>query len=481
MKRPAVNEIIQDPLASYEALREAIKTETHCSLPGIVKSFDPATQTATIQPAIRSKRYSDSGMQMADLPLLANVPVYFPGGGQYALTMPVQPGDECLVVFADSCIDAWYQSGGVQNQIDFRSHDLSDGFAFVGFRSRPKAIENFPMDNPSVIGDMDALKGPAGKSAYQLWLDAGNSGTVEEYMQSLVGPAGAPGSDASVTKAAVEAVLTGTIDSHGHTPAIVGAAPASHSHDASGINSGVLPIVRGGTGGATAAAARTSLRTPAIGVINSGVDLNTILESGMYRIQDTHPNMPAGVAYGQLIVSKGEGSDTIVQIACPYTDGSMYRRSSWGSGANWTAWRRILVEGINNAAIGLMAYPVGSIYMSTSATSPTILFGGSWERYAVGRVLVGVSEGEAEFAGPGYAGGEKYHALTVNEMPSHNHRVKAWSYQTDASRADFYAPNQNISADNWDPDGAHVTWTGGNWGHNNMQPFISVYIWRRTA
>ena len=295
------------------------------------------------------------------------------------------------------------------------------------------------------------------------------------------GADGAPGSDASVTKAAVEAVLTGTINSHGHNPADIGAAPASHSHDASGINSGVLPIARGGTGGATAAAARASLHTPMIGVISSGVDFNTIIESGMYRIQDSHPNMPAGVAYGQLIVSKGEASDTIVQIASPYTDGSMYRRSSWGSGANWTPWRKMLLAGVNNAEIALMAYPVGSIYMSTSATNPTYLFGGSWERYANGRVLVGVSEGESEFAGAGYYGGEKYHALTVNEMPSHNHRVKAWAYQTNASRADYYGANNNVSADNWDPDGAHVTWTGGNWGHNNMQPYLAVYIWRRTA
>ena len=60
------------------------------------------------------------------------MPVYFPSGGNCTLTFPVKPGDECLVVFASRCIDAWWQSGGVQDQAEMRMHDLSDGFVFVG-------------------------------------------------------------------------------------------------------------------------------------------------------------------------------------------------------------------------------------------------------------------------------------------------------------------------------------------------------------
>ena len=219
MKRPAVDEIIQDPSTPLQALRSAIKSELHCSMPGIVHSFDSLTQTATIQPAIRSRLAKEAGIENVQLPLLANVPVFFPGGGEYALTMPVQPGDECLVVFADSCIDAWWQSGGVQNQIDMRSHDISDGFAFVGFRSRGKALQDFDTNEPSLIGGTLGETGPEGKSAYEVWLEAGNVGTVADYLQSLRGPAGntgPAGSDATVTKAAVEAVLTGDVVSHNH-------------------------------------------------------------------------------------------------------------------------------------------------------------------------------------------------------------------------------------------------------------------------
>ncbi len=184
MRRPAVDEMIQDPAAPFQALRDAIKSEIHCSLPGIVHAFDPITQTATIQPAVRTRVKTETGIEHVQLPLLANVPVFFPGGGQYALTMPIQKGDECLVVFADSCIDAWWQSGGVQNQIDMRSHDISDGYAFVGFRSRPKALPNFQTDIPTITG-VGSLGGPPGKSAYELAVENGFAGTLLDWLNSL--------------------------------------------------------------------------------------------------------------------------------------------------------------------------------------------------------------------------------------------------------------------------------------------------------
>ena len=64
-------------------------------------------------------------------------------GGGYCLTLPIQPGDDCLVVFGDNCMDAWWQSGGVQNQVEKRRHDLSDGFAIVGFRSQPGVVGGY--------------------------------------------------------------------------------------------------------------------------------------------------------------------------------------------------------------------------------------------------------------------------------------------------------------------------------------------------
>ncbi|MFW8450019.1 Gp138 family membrane-puncturing spike protein, partial [Klebsiella pneumoniae] len=71
----------------------------------------------------------ESGAQVSvNLPLLVDVPVVFPRGGGCTLTFPVKPGDECLVIFADRCIDFWWQSGGIQEPVDERMHDLSDAF-----------------------------------------------------------------------------------------------------------------------------------------------------------------------------------------------------------------------------------------------------------------------------------------------------------------------------------------------------------------
>ncbi|WP_410517440.1 Gp138 family membrane-puncturing spike protein [Pantoea allii] len=111
------------------------------SLPGIVQSFDPATCTCTIQPAIAGQGVDEKGqVQSAPLPLLTDVPVIFPRGGGCTITFPVKAGDECLVLFSDRCIDFWWQNGGVQEPVDPRQHDLSDAFAFVGPQSQAQKI-----------------------------------------------------------------------------------------------------------------------------------------------------------------------------------------------------------------------------------------------------------------------------------------------------------------------------------------------------
>ena len=110
---------------------------TWTALPGIIESFDPV-RGATVQPSIQAEvTAQDGSISLATLPLLLDCPVQFPEGGDCVLTFPVKPGDECLVVFASRCIDAWWQSGGVQPQAELRMHDLSDGFVLLGFRSQP--------------------------------------------------------------------------------------------------------------------------------------------------------------------------------------------------------------------------------------------------------------------------------------------------------------------------------------------------------
>ncbi len=118
---------------------DAIKSNIRAAMPGIITAFDAASCTATVQPAIREVLADENGNAVhITLPELLDVPVIMPHAGIYSITLPVTAGDECLVVFADMCIDAWWQSGGVQNQMEQRRHDLSDAFAILGPWSQPK-------------------------------------------------------------------------------------------------------------------------------------------------------------------------------------------------------------------------------------------------------------------------------------------------------------------------------------------------------
>ncbi|RQR87733.1 MULTISPECIES: Gp138 family membrane-puncturing spike protein [unclassified Burkholderia] len=127
-----------------EALRVAIdglRSGLWTAMPGIIQSFSASAVTATVQIAIKGVVHTPDGKaQFVNMPLLVDVPVHFPRGGGCTLTFPVANGDECLVVFAARCIDGWWQSGGIQPPAEQRIHDLSDGFAFVGFFSQATKI-----------------------------------------------------------------------------------------------------------------------------------------------------------------------------------------------------------------------------------------------------------------------------------------------------------------------------------------------------
>lgn len=120
------------------------------AIPGIVTEVNYSAQTVSVQPTIREKIEINGTYQWVELPILINVPFFIYSGGGYCITLPVSPGDECLVIFADSCIDAWWQSGGVQNQVERRRHDLSDGMAIVGFRSQVHTALGYSSDSVQV-------------------------------------------------------------------------------------------------------------------------------------------------------------------------------------------------------------------------------------------------------------------------------------------------------------------------------------------
>lgn len=119
-----IEEVVQQPGNKERLLKNDILKTIHVAIPGEIEAYYPETRTAVIQPVIREWNCKDNP------PLLLDVPVFFWGN----FTFTPQKGDGCLVVCADSCIDAWFQNGGVSSPVVARTHSLSDGFAFVGFR-----------------------------------------------------------------------------------------------------------------------------------------------------------------------------------------------------------------------------------------------------------------------------------------------------------------------------------------------------------
>ena len=125
-----------------------------------------------------------------------------------------------------------------------------------------------------------------------------------------------------------------------------------------------------------------------------------------------------------------------------------------------------------------MMYPIGSIYLTTISLDPSITFGfGVWERIE-GKFLLGAS---GQFPA-GSEGGEMEHTLTESEMPSHNHqfnRHQLWRNEqvppSDTEQGEGYGASNKtllVYTDN-------TTTSGQGAPHNNMPPYLSIYIWKR--
>lgn len=148
-------ELLRDPQDSLRTAMDGNRVSLHTALPGLIESIDLSTQTVSVQPTIQFEKINvakDGTITYTPvtLPLLIKVPLFFPRGGDYAITFPVKVGDECLVIFAERCIDSWWESGKVGPQIEFRMHDLSDGFAIVGFSSVPHVVPNIDADKMQI-------------------------------------------------------------------------------------------------------------------------------------------------------------------------------------------------------------------------------------------------------------------------------------------------------------------------------------------
>ena len=144
----------------------------------------------------------------------------------------------------------------------------------------------------------------------------------------------------------------------------------------------------------------------------------------------------------------------------------------------------------------LAVYPIGSIYMSVNPANPSTLFGGTWIAWGSGKVPVGVNANDSDFATAEKTGGEKNHTLTKDEMPVHAHTAYIRFRGLYVSRLDSTTPTDTggtyvgggKATDPGDSSfldfGSYINGTetaGKGKPHNNLQPYITCYMWKRTA
>lgn len=145
-------------------------------------------------------------------------------------------------------------------------------------------------------------------------------------------------------------------------------------------------------------------------------------------------------------------------------------------------------------------YPIGSIYISANGANPNAIIGGKWEEFATGRTLIGYDPDDDDLTETGMTGGEKTHALTIEEMPSHNHSASTGGAGKHThtvgyrKRQDAYGKG-TMDAMHWNTGTASTIATsevanhshtvtvesaGSGIAHNNMMPYITVRMWKRT-
>lgn len=249
--------------------------------------------------------------------------------------------------------------------------------------------------------------------------------------------------------------------------------PSAHNHSAANITSGILGLARGGTGCSTALDACNTLLER--GDMQHNQNWNDLTTGVWIAFPESFgSNSPSGIyKYGAAIVFSINGSCTQVYVA--HSTGAMMFRQRWSSRNDFSDWALV------NTQSALSAHPVGSIYISTSSTSPASLFGGSWESIASERVLMGVSSshgaGSTVSAGlPNIVGVLKdlFVSGHFNQSTGAFKRSSAstFSQQTDRSDwlgwadAQFYASDSNSIYGN----------------SSTVQPAAYyVYMWRRTG
>lgn len=195
-------------------------------------------------------------------------------------------------------------------------------------------------------------------------------------------------------------------------------------------------------------------------------------------------SQPAQYGFLEVFVN---GSSEVSQIWHTQAGAAMYIRAGNASGFS-SGWRR--VAELNTV------YPVGSVYISatldTAAKVASALGGGTWVQTSTGRALVGFDSSQSEFNSVLKTGGAKTHTLTTAQLPSHNHGLtgyivpngatNGWTVKMSFGGSEYAGVEYNVKYSGSSAKWVNATSNSGSGGaHNNLQPYMTFYMWRRTA
>jgi len=188
-------------------------------------------------------------------------------------------------------------------------------------------------------------------------------------------------------------------------------------------------------------------------------------------LQATFPNITGAITADQSEINKLDGCTASTAELNKLT-GVTVTTAEINYLAGVTSALQTQINTLTAAVTGLRL-PIGAIHIAVVSTNPATTLGyGTWTAFGTGRTLVGIDTGSTEFDVVEETGGEKTHTLTEAEIPAHTHAalnfLAGGAYYGNLASSSSNSPNTSGS-------------TGGGQAHNNLQPYIVVYMWKRTA
>lgn len=149
-------ERFDDPINTHHLALDDLHARIWTMLPAIIEAveWNNGAPYVKAKPAVMGRFInSDHAIKWEDLPLLQHCPLWFPRGGGYSLTFPIQQGDECMIIFSCRSLDEWYSQGKAAPAYDTRMTDLSDGVAIVGLTSQKRPLQNISTNSTQLRSD----------------------------------------------------------------------------------------------------------------------------------------------------------------------------------------------------------------------------------------------------------------------------------------------------------------------------------------